>query len=105
MAGASTWGRVQSFVPAEGRDDWRDQHPPGRLERLALNARAQSHVDEELLTELNEERGRVGSVLHAAGALARLPLRFDARTAAGLARSEERRVGKECRSRRSPYHY
>src|SRR3989440_2467962 len=45
-----------------------------------------------------------GSRRRRPGALARRPDRSCSRSRDGASRSEERRVGKECRSRWSPYH-
>src|SRR5205823_3117432 len=70
----------------------------------------------ELLEHLlHQQLGRRGSGGHADGALAREPFGAQVRrsvdqipgypgTLGELARSEERRVGKECRSRWSPHH-
>ena len=56
----------------------------------------ESHVAVELLTDRLERRGK--ALASAFGALLGLGLMLL------IARSEERRVGKECRSRWSPYH-
>src|SRR5256885_2983034 len=51
------------------------------------------------------EQGEVGVALHlCAAVVGDVDLAADERLHALLARSEERRVGKECRSRWSPYH-
>ena len=61
---------------------------------------------QEVVDQLHDEYGWSDSVSNLSGKLQRESLRY--REAVELAdvlgRSEERRVGKECRSRWSPYH-
>src|SRR3989475_10119991 len=68
----------------------RIHEPPLRLLRGQVLRRADGHVD---------ARGR-----HVSGDDARDPKIGDHGAAVRMDRSEERRVGKECRSRWSPYH-
>src|SRR2546427_1208061 len=51
-----------------------------------------------------DERERAGARVHDGDPLPRRALLLERIAAAGRERSEERRVGKECRSRWSPYH-
>src|SRR3989454_6366893 len=56
------------------------------------------------LMSLAEQRGQPGTYVTAAAGLAIIDLRYRNAPAAARRRAEERRVGKECRSRWSPYH-
>src|SRR5258707_10387397 len=56
------------------------------------------------VTATREERAREYAIMRAVGAQARLLAQVQRAELAGVGRSEERRVGKECRSRWSPYH-
>ena len=80
------------------------------LERLANGAREEEKLEAEALLREAEAQLAVARAEHERrrgllerGAVSRSELDFAGRDAA-TARSEERRVGKECRSRWSPYH-
>ena len=66
-----------------------------RLEPIV--AAPQSSLNEDAVEISNRERMRLGQELHDSVGQLLSGVTF-------LARSEERRVGKECRSRWSPYH-
>jgi polyhydroxyalkanoate synthase subunit PhaC len=72
-------------MPPAAGELWGDGREPGLLERLALDATATPRVAPEVLDELAEPQGRVASALSTAAAFATLPLRTDARRAAGMA--------------------
>src|SRR5258706_14227878 len=79
--------RVLQAAPEEVRQP--PEHAGGRRPAPRLWAIARREVSDERRTEVDGEAG-VGPLLSRAGT--------------GASRSEERRVGKECRSRWSPYH-
>src|ERR1044071_1890003 len=118
--------RGRRSVPAEGdsvpRRDGRPWPLPPAVSRLWLTRAAHRLCGQrgELLCELSDRRPPAGGSIVVALAEGRLA--EDARAAreashvggtpipirdrvARMNRSEERRVGKECRSRWSPYHY
>ena len=73
------------------------------LYRIDLPAKPEPLVPRRLRAEVSERVGPDGSVLASLdlGEVAAIVERFRRQ---GVERSEERRVGKECRSRWSPYH-
>src|SRR2546422_10988059 len=97
MRGARRGGRALR-LPAPGRARWRPDAAP---RYSAASRRATS--GQALLVDAAHglDRIRVGRAL--VGPVA-LDARKAQREAARILRSEERRVGKECRSRWSPYH-
>src|SRR3989441_4507265 len=102
--GLAQRGTVE-VVPAAGSG-----HLDARgIQALAAEARAGTVISGSYFKEgdsvrfqlqiIDAERGTVRRVLEPVGAPTSAPLQ-----AADIVRSEERRVGKECRSRWSPYH-
>src|SRR5260221_3689292 len=76
-----------------------DKLPAVLLGIRALKAAYSPQADAALIKALEASREKVGLVGHG-GAVGSVAFSPDGHTA----RSEERRVGKECRSRWSPYH-
>ena len=87
------------MLRAEHRDD--NGRASGDLDSLGVFlAQAASH---RLLTP-TEEVALAKRIERGDAAARRLMIESNLRLVVALARSEERRVGKECRSRWSPYH-
>ena len=74
------------------------------LERLLVKNAAKCRMTEQM--ELKEDKEKVLQICSCEGKvlLERQEIKPDGVLAEGTVRSEERRVGKECRSRWSPYH-
>ena len=76
------------------------------MSKVPLTARGAAKLKEELRRLKNEERPKITQAIAAARAHGDLKENAEyhaAKEQQGI-RSEERRVGKECRSRWSPYH-
>ena len=85
-----------------GRRPHPDERP--RWDRLLSFARAQWQQDVKALFFLNASGGMPMAFVQALKAMDYEPIPLSGDASTKVVRSEERRVGKECRSRWSPYH-
>ena len=80
--------------------------PPKRLRNHNLEEQAQALFN-EMFPHITEGENMIGDLImpkRGKGLLSKNTIKGDIPVVAGTTRSEERRVGKECRSRWSPYH-
>ena len=97
---------AQHAMPSHGKDSMQAAHSEKAKAMIPDKSEAkQPAMTNQPVRELtSKDKAMAASISELKHAIAQIPFYYKALKNSPLTRSEERRVGKECRSRWSPYH-